>query len=105
MNSNLYLAIKYHSIALCKTGLVNSIVDDARLKDDVRAGPSKTDVVSQNIDAVRELIMQDRHETYREIETYLGISSTSIHSILLEQLAAKKICSGWILHNLAIAQK
>uniref|UniRef100_A0A0K2T577 Mariner transposase [Bombyx mori] n=1 Tax=Lepeophtheirus salmonis TaxID=72036 RepID=A0A0K2T577_LEPSM len=37
--------------------------------------------------------MQDRHVTYREI---LGISSTSIHSILHVHLAEKKVCSRWI---------
>ena len=56
-------------------------------KDEDRAGLSKTVVVSENIDAVRELIMQDRHVTYREIEASLDISATSIHSILHEQLA------------------
>ena len=59
----------------------------------------------ENIDVVRELIMQDHHVTYREIEASLGISSTSIHSILHEHLAAKKICSRRILHNLTFAQK
>ena len=43
--------------------------------------------------------------TYREKEPSLGISSTSIHSILHEQLAAKEIYSRWIPHNLTIAQK
>ena len=38
------------------------------LKDEVHEGPPKTAVVSENIDTVRELIMQDRHVTYREIE-------------------------------------
>ena len=57
------------------------------LKDEFREGPSKTAVVSDNIDAVRELIMQDRHVTYREIEASLGISSTNIHSILHKNLA------------------
>ena len=33
------------------------------LKDEVRDGPSKTDFVSENIDAERELIMQFRHVT------------------------------------------
>ena len=58
-----------------------------------------------NIDAVRELIMQDRHVTYHETEASLGIFSTSIHSILHEQLAVKKNCSRWIPNNLKIAQK
>ena len=29
---------------------------------------------------MRQLILQDRHETYHEIETTLGVSGTSIHS-------------------------
>ena len=68
-------------------------------------GRPKTVVVPENIDAVRELIMQDRHVTYREIEASLGISSTSIHSILHGHLAVKKVCSRWIPHNLTVAQK
>ena len=47
-------------------------------------------VVSETIDAVRQLILQVRHVTYREIETTLGISGTSIHSILHEHLSVKK---------------
>ena len=69
------------------------------LRDEARESRPKTAVVSENFDAVRELIMQDRFETCREIEASLGISSTSIHSILHEHLAVKKICSCWIPHN------
>ena len=36
------------------------------------------------------MILQARHVTYREIETTLGISGTSIHSILYEHLTVKK---------------
>ena len=50
-------------------------------------------------------MMQERHVTYCEIETNLGISSTSISKILHEHLAVKKICSRWIPHNLTKAQK
>ena len=75
------------------------------LQDEFREGRPKSVVVPENIDAVRELVLQDRHVTYREIEGYLGISSTRIHSILHEHLAVKKICSRWIPHNLTIAQK
>ena len=53
--------------------------------------------------AVRRLILQDCHVTYREIETTLGISGTSIHSILLKHLTVKKICLHWNPHNLSIA--
>ena len=78
---------------------MNSIVND-----EVREACPKTAVMSENSNAVRELIMQDRHVTYREKKAFLGISSTSIHSILHEHLAVKKICSRWILHNLTNAQ-
>ena len=43
-------------------------------------------MVAETIDAVRQLILEDRHVIYREIET----SGTSIHSILHELLTAKK---------------
>ena len=39
---------------------------------------------------MHQLILQNRHVTYREIETTLGINGTSIHSILHEHLTAKK---------------
>ena len=75
------------------------------LKDEVRKASPKTAVVPDNTDVVGELIMQDHHVAYREIQACLGISSTSIHSILHEHLAVKKICSRWIPHNFTKAQK
>jgi len=75
------------------------------LADEFKEGRPKTVVVPETIDAVRELIMEDRRVTYREIEASLGISMTSIHKILHEHLAVKKVCSRWIPHNLTIDQK
>ena len=75
------------------------------LQDEFREGCPKSIVVQETIDAVRQVILQDRHVTYREIETTLGISGTSIHSILHKHLTVKKICLRWIAHNLSIAQK
>ena len=54
---------------------------------------------------MRQLTFQDRHMTYREIETILGISGTSMHLILHGHLTANKSCSRLIPHNLSIAQK
>ena len=54
------------------------------LKDEIREGRLKTAVVSANIDAVRKLIMQDRHVACREIDASLVFSHTNIHSILHE---------------------
>ena len=47
------------------------------LQDEFREVRPKTVVVPETIDAVRQLILQDRHVAYREIETTLGISGTS----------------------------
>ena len=69
------------------------------LQDEFREGRPKSVVVQENIDAVRQLILQDCL-TYREIETTLSISGTNIHSILHEHLTVKKICSRWIPHKI-----
>ena len=56
--------------------------------NEIRESPPKTAVIAE-IDAVRKLITQNSHVTYREIELSLGISPTNIHSILHEHLAVK----------------
>ncbi|GBP00125.1 hypothetical protein EVAR_74412_1 [Eumeta japonica] len=48
------------------------------LTGEFQEGPSKSVVVPQNIDAVRQLTMQDCHVTYREIEASLGIIPVEI---------------------------
>ena len=60
MNLNLCLAIKRHSIAL-KNWFNEFNSGRTSLKDEIREGPPKTAVVSDVIDTVGELIMQDRH--------------------------------------------
>ena len=55
------------------------------LLHEFREGRPKSAVVPETMDPVRQLILQDRHMTYREIVTTLGISGTSIHSILHEK--------------------
>ncbi|CAH1978033.1 unnamed protein product [Acanthoscelides obtectus] len=55
------------------------------LSDDPRVGSPKTAVTQENVDAVRKLIIEDRHVTYREIEASLKISKTSIQKILHEE--------------------
>ena len=70
------------------------------LTNKFRKGHPKSVVWPENINTVQKLIIQDRHVTYCEIETTLGISSTSIYKMMYENLAVKKICSRWIPHNL-----
>ena len=59
-------------------------------QDEFREGRPKSVVVPGTINAIRQLILQDPHVTYREIETSLGINGTSIHSILPEHLTVKR---------------
>ncbi|CAH2000125.1 unnamed protein product [Acanthoscelides obtectus] len=68
------------------------------LNDDPRVGAPKTAVTQENVDAVRKLIIEDRHVTYREIEASLKISKTSIQKILHEELGVRKLVSRWIPH-------
>ncbi|CAH1979412.1 unnamed protein product [Acanthoscelides obtectus] len=65
------------------------------LSDDPRVGAPKTAVTQENVDAVRKLIIEDRHVTYREIEASLKISKTSIQKILHEQLGQKASRVNW----------
>ena len=58
------------------------------LQDEFREVRPKSIVVPETIDAVRQLILQDRHVTYRDID--IDISGTSIHSILHKYLTVKK---------------
>ena len=60
------------------------------LQDEFREDRPKSVVVPETIDAVRQMILQDHHVTYCEIETTLGISGTSIHSILHVHITVKK---------------
>ncbi|CAH1990849.1 unnamed protein product [Acanthoscelides obtectus] len=68
-------------------------------------GAPKTAVTQENVDAVRKLIIEDRHVTYREIEASLKISKTSIQKILHEELGVRKLVSRWIPHLLIEEQK
>ncbi|CAH2013730.1 unnamed protein product [Acanthoscelides obtectus] len=75
------------------------------LSDDPRVGAPKTAVTQQNVDALRKLIIEDRHVTYREIEASLKISKTSIQKNLHEELGVRTLVSRWIPHLLTEEQK
>ena len=77
--------MKLHQEPVFIDGMLNSI------EVEFRVGRPKSVVVPETIDGVRQLILQDRHVIYREVETTLGITGTSIHSILHEHLTVKKI--------------
>ena len=63
--------MKLHQGPVFIDGIVNS--------NEFREGLPKSVVVPATIDAVRQLILQDRRVTHSEIEATLGISGTSIY--------------------------
>lgn len=77
----------------------------ASLSDDFGGGRPKTAVTQENIDAVQELILEDRHVTYQEIQVTLGIGASAVHEILHEQLKVRKLISRWVPHLLTDLQK
>lgn len=54
----------------------------------------KSVVVSENNAAVREMAIQVRHVTCREITAILAITSTSIHSIMHGDMVVKQFARG-----------
>ena len=71
MNLIQFLAMKLHQGSVFIDSMVNSTEVRSSLQDEFRKGRPKSVIVP---DAVRQLILQDRHVTYREIEITLGIS-------------------------------
>ena len=105
MNLIQFLAMKLHHGPVFIDGLVNSteIV--------VHSKANFVKVIQNQLLFQKPLML--RANWYRkivmwpidEIETTLDIIGTSVHSIFLEHLTVKKICSRWLSHNLSIAQK
>ena len=60
--------MKLHQVKVFIDGMMNS--------NEFREGRPKSVVVLETIEAMRQMILQDRHVTCREIETTLGISGT-----------------------------
>jgi len=98
-------------LAFWDEALSNRIIYNCRipawrtfLSDEFRESRPSTSIIATNVDAVCEMIEQDRHITYREIQTSLGIDMKAIHTILHDHLSVWKLCSHWT-HNLTKAQK
>ena len=103
MNLIKFLAMKLHQEPVFIDGMLNSTEVVVHSKTDFVKVVQNQLLFRKPLLGVRQLILQDRHVTYRE--TTLGISGTSIHSILHEHLTVKKFFSYWVLHNLSIAKK
>ena len=71
------------------------------VQDAPRSGPPSTSVTEQTIDAVGKTIEDDPHSMYQQIEAILGISSTTINSIIHDYLNLRKVCARWVPDTLS----
>lgn len=75
------------------------------LEDEARSGRPRTAVTEENVVAVKNLIKEDPHITYCEIEEVLKIASTSVNTILHECLHVQKRFACWVPHLITEGQK
>jgi len=74
-------------------------------KDDARSGRPSTSSGNENIDCVHSLVLSDRRLTVRMIAEELGFGKSSVHTILMEHLEMKKVCTKIIPKLLTPEQK
>jgi histone-lysine N-methyltransferase SETMAR len=70
------------------------------IEDDPRSGRPITAHTEANIELVRQIIEEDPHSTYNEIEALSSLNQNTIHSIIHESLQLRKITSRWVPHML-----
>ncbi|XP_066976074.1 protein GVQW3-like [Macrobrachium rosenbergii] len=66
------------------------------VEDDPRSGRPSTSVCEENIDAVRNLIEEDRRITTELVADTLNISVGSAYTILVESLGLSKLSARWV---------
>ena len=79
--------------------------DESSTEDQPRSGRPRTSITDENIEAVRNMLANDRHLTVDEIVEKLSISHGSAYSILRDSLNMTHVCSVWIPYDIGGAQK
>jgi len=75
------------------------------MESDARSGRLSTSRNDELIDQVWTLVMQDRRVTVRENAKEMGISTGSVHSILTDDLAMRRVSAKFVPKLLKIEQK
>jgi len=75
------------------------------IKNEPRSGRLSTSKTDNNVEIVRALLRSDRRLTVRMIASELNLNHTTVHQILTEELAMKKLCAKFVPKNLTIEQK
>jgi len=75
------------------------------VESDARSGRLSTSRNDELIDQVRTLVMQDRRVTVRELVEKVVISTGSVHSILTDDLAMRRVSAKFVPKLLRMEQK
>lgn len=75
------------------------------LEDDPRSGCPATSVYDATVRLVEDIVLEDRHVTYQEIEDRLGIAAPQVHKILHDRLQLNKVAARWVPCLLGPEQK
>lgn len=74
------------------------------LDDDERDGHPNSAITDTTVITVRRLLDEDRRVTVRELQKHVGISISSITSILHDHLGMRKVSARWVPHRLNTSQ-
>ena len=66
------------------------------IKNEPRSGRPSTSKTDNNVEIVRGLVRSDRRLTVRMIASELNLNHTTVHQILTEELAMKKLCAKFV---------
>ena len=69
---------------------------DEDLYDDPRPGRPTSSKTRSNIERVQTILYEDRRITLRGLEERVGISKSTLHSIITEDLEMSKVAARWV---------
>lgn len=97
----------YQAPAYSTVARWSKLIRDGRMdiEDKPRSGCPVTQSTTENINLVRDIIEDDPHSTYDDIEGETLLSRGTIEIIIHEHLKMKKVASRWVPHNLTSKQK
>jgi [histone H3]-lysine36 N-dimethyltransferase SETMAR len=75
------------------------------IEDDCRSGRPIVATCPKMINAIRDMVMDDRRMTLNQISETMEISTERVFHILKEDLGFRKLCARWVPHSLNFDQK
>ena len=75
------------------------------IKNEPRSGRPSNSKTDNNVEKVRALVRSDRRLTVRMIASELNLNYTTVHQILTQELAMRKLCAKIVHRNLKNEEK